>query len=150
MLHTFGCSLQQKLIVLMISGSFLSQLLLSIDLNSWAGSKTSQKVPAQTAFVVISKSNELGIHFKSLWRIFQHYEKEPRIYLAQIMNRRPQPTKLTNIIETISMLINSMDTPFMTREIKSFVNSEIGISLKQQQIVEYLRKNLNMTYRRVN
>ena len=83
-----------------------AQLLLSIDLNSWAGSKTNQKVPAQTAFIVISKSNELGIPFKSLWRIFLHYEEEPRIYLAQIINRRPQSTKLTKIIETISMLIN--------------------------------------------
>ena len=66
------------------------------------------------------------------------------------MNRRPQPTKLTKIIETISMLINSRDTSFMTREIKSFVNAEIGVSLKQQQIVEHLRKNLNMACRRVN
>ena len=127
-----------------------AQLLLSIDLNSWAGSKTSQKVPSQTVFAVISKSNELGIPYKSIWRIFQHYEKEPRIYLAQIMNRRPQLTKFTNNIETISIFINSRDTPFMIREIQSFVNAEIGVSLKQQQIVEYLRKNLNMTYRRVN
>ena len=66
------------------------------------------------------------------------------------MNRRPQLTKFTNNIETISIFINSRDTPFMTREIQSFVNAEIGVSLKQQQIVEYLRKNLNMTYRRVN
>ena len=29
-----------------------AQLLLSIDLNSWVVSKTSQKVPAQTAFAV--------------------------------------------------------------------------------------------------
>ena len=66
------------------------------------------------------------------------------------MNRRPQPTKYTKIIETISMLINSRDTPFMTREIQSFVNAEIGVSLKHKQIVEHLCKNLNMKYRRVN
>ena len=29
-----------------------AQLLLSIDLNSWVGSKTSQKSPAQSAFTV--------------------------------------------------------------------------------------------------
>ena len=110
-----------------------AQLLLSIDLNSWAGSKTSQKVPAQTAFGVISKSNELGIPNKSLWRIFQYYEKESRIYLAQIMNRIPQPTKFTKIIETISMLINSRDTTFMIREIQSFVNAEINVSLSSNK-----------------
>ena len=38
----------------------------------------------------------------------------------------------------------------MTKEIQSFVNAEIGVSLKQQQIVEHLRKKLNMKYRRVN
>ena len=89
------------------------QLILSIYLNSWAGSKTSQKVPAQTTFAVISKSNELGIRYKSLWRIFQYYVKEPRIYLAQIINRRSQPTKFTKIIETIRMFINSRDTTYI-------------------------------------
>ena len=48
------------------------------------------------------------------------------------------------------MFINSLDTPFMTKEIQSFVNAEIGVSLKHKQIVEHLCKNLNMTYRRVN
>ena len=38
-------------------------------------------------------------------------------YLAQIMNKRPQPTEFTKIIETINMFINSDDTPFMKREI---------------------------------
>ena len=55
-----------------------AQLLLSIDLNSWAGSKMSQKVPAQTAFVVISKSNELGIFPLNLYgRSFNITRKNP-------------------------------------------------------------------------
>ena len=64
------------------------------------------------------------------------------MYLVQIMNRRPQHTEFTKIIKIIRMFINSRDTEFMTREIQSFVNAEIVVSLKQQQIVEYLRKKL--------
>ena len=41
--------------------------------------------------------------------------------IAQIMNRRPQPTEFTIIIETIRMFINSRDTPFTIREIQSFL-----------------------------
>ena len=53
------------------------------------------------------------------------------------------------IIGAIGMLINSRNTSYKTREIQNFVDFEIGVSLKQKQIVEHLSKNLKMTYRRV-
>ena len=95
-------------------------------------------------------SNELGIPYKSLWRIIRQYENNPKLYLANIMNNRPQPTELTKISESISMFIDSRDIPFTTREIQNFFQVKIGISLKRQQIVQHLRKELKMSYRRVN
>ena len=70
--------------------------------------------------------------------------------MANITNNRPQPAELTKISESISMFIDSWDTPFTTREIQNFVQVKIGISFKWQQIVQHLRKYFKMSSRRVN
>ena len=93
---------------------------------------------------------KLGIPYKILWRIIKQYENNPIIYLVNIMNNRPQHTELMKISESICILIDTMDTLFMARQIKNFVQVKIDISLKREQIIQHLRKELKMPYRRVN
>ena len=92
-----------------------------------------RKIHMNTFFIdiLIKIPNELGILYKSLWMISQQYEKEPKVYLTQIMNRKLLSTEPMKIIETNVIFINSLDTPFTIWEIQSFVNDKIGISLKQ-------------------
>ena len=94
--------------------------------------------------------SKLGIPYKPLKRIIQQYEKNPKLYLVNIMNNRPQPTEFIKISESICILIDTMDTLFTARQIQNFVQVNIDISLKREQIILQLLKELKMAYRWIN